>query len=91
MQERRNHANSYVNAIMHDERNSFIREEAKFYSESKIVREFEFADGAVIEYEWQGLENLNPQDPFNHRFTLIKTPSPNPNNLKLGIIKQVNY
>ncbi|NJM52274.1 MAG: hypothetical protein HC846_02090 [Blastocatellia bacterium] len=91
MQERRNQANYYVNAIIKDIQNQFVREETIIFSDSKIVREYEFEDGAVIKYEWQSEEGARNAEVFNHRFTLIKIPTPNPGNLEVGVIKVVSY
>jgi hypothetical protein len=91
MQERRNQANIYVNAIIKDVQNSFVHEETTIFSESRIERLYEFEDGAVVKYEWQSEENAARVEKYNHRFTLTKIPSPNPGNLELGIIKIVSY
>ena len=90
MQEKRNQANIYVNAIIKDVQNAFVREETMSFSESKIERIYEFEDVAIVKYEWQSEENAKKGEPFNHRFTLIKIPSPNHGNLEVGI-KTVNY
>lgn len=89
MQERRNQANYYVNAIIKDIQNQFVREETISFSDTRIVREYEFEDGAIIKYEWQS-ENAGGED-FNHRFTLANLPNPNPENLETGILKTVTY
>lgn len=91
MQERRNHSNVYANAIIKDVQNAFVHEETTSFSESKIERVYEFEDGAIVKYEWQSEEGAQNGEPFNHRFTLIKIPSPNPGNLETGIIKVVSY
>jgi hypothetical protein len=91
MQERRNQANIYVNAIIKDVQNTFVREETISFSQSKIERVYEFEDGAMVKYEWQSADNQDPKEPFNHRFTLIKVPTPNQGNLESGVIKVVSY
>lgn len=91
MQERRNTANSYVNAIINDIQNQFVREETITFSESKIVREYEFEDGAIIKYDWQNEDESIKSEPFNHKFTLIRNPIPNPAHLELGVLKTVKY
>lgn len=91
MQERRNQANYYVNAIIKDIQNQFVREETIIFSDSQIVREYEFEDGAIIKYEWQSEDNAKKNEAFNHRFTLIKVPTPNSGNLEVGVIKMVSY
>ena len=91
MQERRNQANYYINAIIKDVQNAFVREETTTFNNSKIVREYEFEDGAIIKYEWQSEESAKNGEVFNHRFTLIKPPTPNSGNLEQGVIKVINY
>lgn len=91
MQERRNQGNYYVNAIIEDVQNSFVREQTISFSDSKIERVYEFEDGAVIRYEWQDETASAHGESFNHRFTLIKVPTPNQGDLELGIIKNVHY
>lgn len=91
MQERRNQANNYVNAIIRDVQNAFVREETTTFSESKIERTYEFEDGAIVKYEWQSEETAQKGERFNHKFTLIKTPVQNSGNLETGVIKIVNY
>ncbi|MCS6873951.1 MAG: hypothetical protein N2Z23_10050 [Pyrinomonadaceae bacterium] len=86
-------AEDYAKAIMRDETEKFASEKTITHTDNYIERLYEFHDGAVVKYEWQGLP-LNaekPEEIYNHRFTLIKLPSPNPNNLKLGVIKVINY
>ncbi|MEK7725239.1 MAG: hypothetical protein AAB336_12875 [Acidobacteriota bacterium] len=91
MQERRNTANRYVNAIINDIQNQFVREETIIFSESKIVREYEFEDGAVIKYEWQSEVESIRGEQFNHRFTLANKPTPNPQEFELGVLKTLSY
>lgn len=91
MQERRNQANSYVNAIIRDVQNAFVREETTTFSDSKIERTYEFEDGAIVKYEWKSEESAKNDEQFNHRFTLIKTPVSNSENLETGVIKIVKY
>jgi hypothetical protein len=91
MEERRNSANFYVNAIIKDIQNQFVREETTNFSEGKIEREYEFEDGAIVKYEWQNRDESQKNEPFNHRFTLIKTPIENEDDLQIGIIKVLNY
>lgn len=91
MQERRNQANYYINAIIKDVQNAFVHEETKQFSDSKIERHYEFEDGAIIKYEWQSTEASKNGEPFNHRFSLIKAPLPNTGNLEIGILKVIAY
>ena len=62
-------------------------------ADDKIERIYEFADCAVVKYEWQSTPDgrTSATEEFNHRFTLINLPTPNPNGFKKGIIKQINY
>lgn len=91
MQERRNQANHYVNAIIKDIQNQFVHEETITFSDSKIERVYEFEDGAVVRYEWQSEENAQNGESFNHRFTLVKLPDLNSDNLEIGVIKEILY
>ncbi|MBX7174343.1 MAG: hypothetical protein K1X72_25450 [Pyrinomonadaceae bacterium] len=81
----------YVNSIIKDIQNQFIREETTSFSDSKIERQYEFPDGAIVKYEWQNEDSARKGESFNHRFSLIKLPEPNEGNFELGIIKIVNY
>ncbi|RMG06862.1 MAG: hypothetical protein D6735_03525 [Acidobacteria bacterium] len=83
----------YVSAIVHDEREKFVSEQTVLYTEKRIERLYKFHDNAVVKYEWQSLpENLKgSEELFNHRFTLVEPPSPNPNNFKPGVIEVINY
>jgi tagatose-1,6-bisphosphate aldolase non-catalytic subunit AgaZ/GatZ len=80
-------AEEYVRAIMLDETAKWIRETPIVYENSRIEREYEFADGAVIRYEWRDVS----EGDFNHRFTLVKAPSPNSNELAEGLITTIDY
>jgi hypothetical protein len=91
MKERRNTTNYYVNAIIKDIQNAFVREETLSFSDSKIVREYEFEDEAIIKYEWQSEVQAAKSENFNHRFSLAKLPVPNPDNLEIGILKVISY
>lgn len=86
-------AEEYVNIILNDEREKIVSETPTAYSEDVIERIYEFADGAVVKYEWQNspLGRTSAAELFNHRFILIETPVPNPNGLKRGVIKVINY
>ena len=80
-------AEKYVEIIMRDDTERFVRETPKIYEPHRIVREYEFDDGAIVTYEWR---NTSFGD-FNHRFTLTHPPTKNPNKLKPGIIKTISY
>ena len=83
----------YADIIMRDEREKIIRETPTVYETDKIERIYEFADGAIVKYEWQSTPDgrTSEDGKFNHRFTLITLPTPNPNNFKKGIVKVINY
>lgn len=83
----------YAKAIMRDEREKFASEQTVKHTDTYIERLYEFHDGAVVKYEWQSLPTnaQKPEEFFNHRFTLVKPPSPNPNNFEPGVIKVINY
>lgn len=86
-------AEGYVNIILNDEREKIVSEKPTVYEDDIIERIYEFADGAVVKYEWQNspFGRTAETERYNHRFTLIETPSPNPNKFKKGIIKVINY
>jgi cytosine/adenosine deaminase-related metal-dependent hydrolase len=81
-------AEEYAEIIMRDEREKIVTETPTVYQDDKIERIYEFADGAIVKYEWQ---NAPRAERFNHRFSLIAPPAPNPHNLKKGIIKAIDY
>lgn len=80
-------AEEYVRIIMDDETAKIVRETPTVYKNDRIVREYEFEDGAVVHYEWQE----QALGAFNHQFTLVQAPKPNPGKLRVGIIKTINY
>lgn len=86
-------AESYAEIILNDEREHILVETPTFYTDDKIERIYEFADGAVVKYEWQNVRHVRSGDDqiFNHRFKLVVLPSPNPHNFKKGVIKVINY
>ena len=83
----------YAEIIINDEREKIVSETPTIYEDDKIERIYEFADGAVVKYEWQNTPDgrTSATGEFNHRFTLINLPSPNPQHFKKGIIKQIDY
>ena len=91
MSENKKQINMYVTSIIEDIRTRFTNEETTKFSEDFIERIYTFEDGAVIKYEWQNGERSGSKDKFNHRFTLETLPKPNPNKLKKGVIKTINY
>ena len=72
---------------MHDERDRIVSETPTIYEDHRIERLYKFDDGAVVKYEWQ---DLSPKD-FNHRFTLVSVPAPNPAKLEKKVIKTIDY
>lgn len=86
-------AQNYAAIIMNDEREKIVKETPTIYNDEQIERIYEFEDGAVVKYEWQATPDgrTSAEEKFNHRFSLIKAPQPNPHNLKEGIISQINY
>ncbi len=79
--------------IIEDDISHVVSEEAVLYTDKEIRRVYEFDDGAVVEYEWRSSSGGSraASDSFNHRFTLTKTPTPNPDKLKKGMIKMIMY
>lgn len=82
-------ADEYAEIILRDEREKIIRETPTVYTDEKIERVYEFADGAVVKYEWQNAPNA--AENYNHRFSLIEPPQPNSRNLKKGVIKVIDF
>jgi hypothetical protein len=83
----------YARIIMRDEREKIVAETPTVYETHRIERVYEFADGAVVKYEWQSTPDgrTSAKGAFNHRFTLTTLPSPNPHGFKKGVIKVINY
>ncbi len=83
----------YADIIMRDEREKIVSETPTVYETDKIERVYEFADGAIVKYEWQNTPDgrTSANGEFNHRFTLMTLPKPNLRNFKKGIIKVINY
>ena len=84
---------SYADIIMRDERDKIVSETPTVYETDRIVRVYEFKDGAIVKYEWQATPDGRTSETgdFNHRFTLTTLPDPNPHGFKKGIIKVINY
>ena len=80
-------AEDYVQMIMRDDTERFVRETPTLYENARIEREYEFDDGAVIKYEWRDISLGG----FNHRFTLVELPSPNPGKLSKGVIRTIDH
>jgi hypothetical protein len=84
-------AEKYADIILNDERENIAAETPTVFTDDKIERVYEFADGAVVRYEWQSFSNQTAAEKYNHRFTLINPPKNDANSLKKGIIKIINY
>jgi hypothetical protein len=84
-------AEKYYEMIVNDDMSHVVSEEPALYTPTEIRRIYEFDDGAVVEYEWRSGDGGRSGDGFNHRFTLVKTPSPNPDKLKKGVIKTIMF
>ncbi|MEO6589000.1 MAG: hypothetical protein ABIP06_06705 [Pyrinomonadaceae bacterium] len=84
-------AEEYADIILRDEREKIVNETPTVYEPENIERIYEFADGAVVRYEWQDFPPDDSKEKYNHRFTLITPPKPNPHKLKIGVIKVINY
>jgi hypothetical protein len=91
MSKKNDPAEQYAEIILRDEREKIARETPTVYETDKIERLYEFHDGAVVRYEWQSFPGNNSKEKYNHRFTLVTVPSPNPHKLKSGIIKTIDY
>ena len=85
------HANVYVTSIIEDIQTRFVKEETLKHSDRRIERRYEFEDGAIVKYEWQSGPGKGEDEGYNHRFTLTKPPRPNPNKLKKGVIRVIEY
>ncbi len=83
----------YADIIIRDEREKIVNETPTVYTADKIERVYEFADGAVVKYEWQSTPDgrTSPDERFCHQWSLINPPASNPNKFKKGIIKVINY
>ena len=81
----------YIEVILKDNREKIVKETPTVYEPDKIERLYEFADGAVVKYEWQSFPAESSKEKYNHRFTLITPPKPNSGKIKAGIIKTIDY
>ncbi len=88
-----NRASEYADIVIRDERQKIKNETPTVYTNDKIERIYEFHDGAVLKYEWQSTPDgrTSSEERYNHRFSLITLPSPNPHKFKKGIVKVINY
>ena len=83
-------ANEYVNIIVSDVFEEIADEKTIVYSNEKIERLYYFHDGAVVKYEWRSFPADNDES-FNHRFTLVTLPTPNPHKFETGVIKTLDF
>ncbi|HUF05267.1 MAG TPA: hypothetical protein VMM38_13970 [Aridibacter sp.] len=84
-------ADFYANSIIEDVRSRFASEETTKFTDDEIERIYEFEDGAVVKYEWRSGGRGSGGEGFNHRFTMVKPPKPNPNKLKKGVIREIGF
>ena len=85
-----NDTNEYANIIISDVFEEIADEETTVYTNERIERIYYFHDGAVVKYEWRGFPAENAES-FNHRFTLITPPSPNPHKFETGVVKTIDF
>lgn len=86
-------AEHYVKDIIEDNLDRIVNEEPVEYDQHKLTRLYEFEDGAVVKYEWQDVAatySANAEK-FNHKFTLVNLPKPNPHKLHKSIVEVINY
>ena len=86
-----NHTDYYANSIIEDVRSRFASEETVKFTDSEIERVYEFDDGAVVRYEWRSGGRGGGADGFNHRFSIVKPPKPNPHKIKKGVIRVIGF
>ena len=82
-------AEKYVEIIMRDEMSMIAAEQTTVYEAARIERLYKFHDGAIMRYEWQDSSIVG--DRFNHRFSLVEPPTPNPAGLERGIVKVIDH
>lgn len=86
-----NDTNQYVNIIISDVIEEIAEDETTVQTSEKIERLYYFHDGAVVRYEWKAFPPGKPAESFNHRFTLITPPAPNPRKFETGVIKTIDF
>lgn len=91
MKKKKQGAEKYVRIIMEDDLNQIVWEETVSYSDFYIERKYEFDDGAAVKYEWRGFPGNDPEEVYNHKFTLITPPKKNPEKLETGVIKIIAH
>jgi hypothetical protein len=82
-------AEKYVEIIMRDDLPMIAAEQTIVYEAARIERLYKFHDGAIMRYEWQDSSVVG--DRFNHRFSLVEPPSPNPSNLERGVVHVIGH
>ena len=81
----------YANSIIEDVRSRFVHEETTRFTDKEIERLYEFEDGALVKYEWRSPEGRSGNSGFNHRFSIVRAPKPNPNKIKVGVIREIGF
>jgi hypothetical protein len=79
---------------MRDDLSLIAAEQTIVYEpELRIERLYKFHDGAIVRYEWQASPEGRTAAgmDFNHRFSLVEPPSPNPNDFGRGVIRTIDY
>ncbi|MEZ5426094.1 MAG: hypothetical protein R2747_07515 [Pyrinomonadaceae bacterium] len=86
-------AEEYAQLIIEDNLNRIVFDETITHQENYIQINYKFDDGAVVCYEWQDFPfSQTPKtEIFNHKFTLVTPPSPNPENFQPGVIKIIDF
>lgn len=93
MKKDQQNSEDYVRLILEDDLNRIVGEETITHEHNYINRQYEIDDGAVVRYEWQDFPfaQTSEMEIFNHKFTLVTLPNPNPDNLKPGILRIIDF
>lgn len=86
--------NEYVEIIMRDDLPMIAAEQTIHYDpDNRIERLYKFHDGAIVRYEWQSAPDGRTRSDggYNHRFSLVEPPSPNPRGFERGLIRSIDY
>jgi hypothetical protein len=81
----------YANSIIEDVRSRFTHEETTKFTEHEIERVYEFEDGCVVKYEWRSGGRGGKSGGYNHRFSIVKPPKPNPEKIQKGVIREIPF
>lgn len=86
-------SSNYAEIILRDNLSMIAAEQTIVYESDRIERLYKFHDGAIVRYEWQGIGKSRTVsgEVFNHRFSLVEPPDPNPNGFERGVIRTINY